>query len=135
MSKFKVGDRVVNNYNKTGIVMEVRDKCVRIQWDDSLNPADWKTNAFWPEAFHHLVNPNPTSPIVEKTVKSVVPGVYGRVAVETTFLEKENRLTIYLADSAGEYKQYDYGMIMTASELEAAAKTFMELAEYLRERE
>ena len=57
------------------------------------------------------------------------------MAVETTYLLSDDRLTIYLADSAGEYKQYDASMLMSAKDLRQAARVFNDLAEALESKD
>lgn len=67
----------------------------------------------------------PKSPIETKLVKKLVPGVYGKLKVEPHEYHSaligldDNKMIVYKA--------------FTANELRAAAKTFIEIADYLDE--
>lgn len=125
MPKSKIGDHVVDiQDNDRGIVMEVVDDRIRLQWESDTHPQAWKENSLWPVERFELVTPaKPKSPVVEETVKSIEPGKYGPVIVSNGPFGGEE---IYIGMAQDQY---------TASELESAAKTFMELAAYLRDKE
>ena len=150
-SKFKVGDRVqFSDHFVSGIGIIVGEPP---KWEDEYFAWTLRAESFDHEArgFYKNVEdyefparyfaekdlkpivPSYQSPVKERVVKEIVPGGYGRVAVETTYLLSDDRLTIYLADSAGEYKQYDAGMLMSAKDLRHAARVFNDLADALQD--
>ena len=86
-----------------------------------------------------LVDDWQTGPIVEKTVKSLQAGVYGRFAVlEEQFSPQTDSkgnptITMNYADRNGNVARAS-NQFLNADELEAAAALFTELATYLREK-
>lgn len=94
-----------------GRVIECGDGYIIIDYNGMISPP---VN---PDSFE-LVKDIVTSPIQEKTVKELVPGVYGCVTVGAGY--------------TGELR-YSVSPFMTVDQLRAAAKTFNEIADYLDE--
>ena len=123
-TEFKVGDRVrrVKGYNDgspnghEAVISKIEELNFRDEDCGSL----WAT--FEDETsgylkYFELVTQSYKSPVVEKTVKTIVPGVYGIVGVSGV-----DAKYVYLT-----------GCEFTASDLRHAAKVFEELASALEE--
>ena len=130
MSKFKVGDVV--EWNGTRYTVQFIDEhCL---WLTSLNFSGRRTVAIQNPSLLTLIYSSPftrktKSPVVEKVVKSIEPGIYGRVVIDSANSENINfKLLSYYGKESRTYS-------FTASELESAAQTFLELAKFLREKE
>lgn len=133
MHKFKVGDVV---RKKDGSLFSNDAKEITVSKIDGKQIWFAETGTYNFENNLELVSPqpkSPKSPIVEKTVKGIEPGVYGCVEIVGIPVNKTDSVAVRLVLEDGEYPTF-CGCI-TASELESAAKTFMELAEYLRGKE
>lgn len=126
MNKFNVGDRVrYIKWGYPGEVIEVKNSTVRIKWD-SVGEGFY----FYPSDKFELVKSSNTSPVRIKTVKEIVPGVYGRVAVnEPTQVDKVKEIPVNLVYKNGNNTQH--WRYLTATELRETAKLFQQLAEAL----
>lgn len=88
--------------------------------------ADWPDADPLPDA--DGVRPAPSGPVVEETVKRIVPGVYGRVKVSLS--DSERDIGVTLVNRKGEAGSYlDGAQYLTRSELLAAAETLRQIGE------
>jgi hypothetical protein len=133
MSKFKVGDRVrvkpnwYNGYtkgspynlpkNKDGVILEYYADCsIVVSYGETVTPP---VNG---EGFELVTS---QGPVRLETRKVIVPGVYGRLAVETP---SGSSVTISFDKKLGEGGEW---VIIDAAGLRAAAVVLNELAEAL----
>lgn len=124
MAKFKVGDFVTSEgwSRKEGHeIVKIEDGYYYLGSDGNYA---WPYNIdVWDNKFLMVKGDSPKSPIVEKTIKSVVPSNYGKFRIAT---ELPSGIPIYIGLD---------GAVFNAEELEVAAKLFIELAEYLKEKD
>jgi len=132
MPKFKVGDRV--KWNNPGLevgawqdflITEVNEKCTTYTGTDSVN-------GFGGFSFHwdlSLVEETPKSPVRERMVKEIVPGVYGRIEVDGRFGSIINFRMLSVSGN----KSNIYGF--TVKDLRNAAIVFNQLADALEDDE
>lgn len=132
MSKFKAGDRVRDVTFSGPIFATVVEVGllgrVRVKWDDE----DGEGVRFFPASDFELIEPVTPSPVRVKTVKEIVPGVYGRVAVdEPTQVNKVKEIPVNLVYKNGNNTQH--WRYLTATELRDSARIFEQLAEAMED--
>jgi hypothetical protein len=130
MAKFKVGDFVTSEGWTRAEGHEIVDIKGGYYYIGAVggNSIPYEI-VVWDNTFILVKNDSPKSPIVETTVKSVAPGNYGIVRVVTG--------QIFDMDLMNQEKYINVHVVSinpTIEELESAAKIFMELAEYLKEK-
>lgn len=137
MSKFKVGDFWRTRGGEKAEIYEIDE-------DDKIFPVCFSLGVrgkFWvggdgrltagKDSIYDLIEPwkdESTSPIQTRTVKELVPGVYGRVNVLPSTCEGRAAIGLKRGNITDIFH-------LSAQELRDAAQTFIELAAYLEELE
>ena len=103
------------------------ERSINSLWTSDGSDSDWQSRqsgndlvSEWPD--------EPTGPVRERTVKEIVPGVYGRLYIAKQ-ASREPRLLINLADECGKYEGVSHGW--SIAEIRAAAANLIAIADAL----
>lgn len=118
MSKFKVGDHVVDSNGEKGVVANVRGTSIQLRWDNGV-----EGGVFWEDHDFSLVQ---SGPVRTETVtrRTIVPGVYGRLRVGDRY---GTGVWVEVTEGKGG------SLALTATELDDLALVASQLAEALRD--
>lgn len=142
MSNFKVGDHVrdISGHHKIwnianppeGTIVGLDDGGFwHIEWGNELmGPYNWEDDEI------ELVPDEPALPVRTRTVVEIVPGTYGRVNVREALYKSDRDngdVSVLFSDRDGRLNTHELRTLLNASELRAAARVFVSLAEALEE--